>query len=181
MNTEASPSAAAATTISTITPDWNWVRQDWKRLLAFGFGSGLAPKAPGTFGTLAAIPLYWLLYATQLPNIMIFALCVPLFALGVWVCDTTGKELGEEDFGGIVWDEIVAFILIQALIPTHWLAFPLAFVLFRFFDITKPFPIRLLERKTPGGLGVMLDDLLAAIYTLMAFYAIWYPCSLAFR
>lgn len=149
------------------------------RLLAFGFGSGLSRRAPGTMGTVFAIPLYILLQSF-LPWIVIFALTVPLFALGTWICDQVSQELGVEDHGGIVWDEIVAFLLVLSLVFNHRMS-PLvmvisllsAFILFRFFDIVKPFPIRTLERRIPGGLGIMADDLFAAIYTLIVFHIGW--------
>lgn len=173
-------SDAQDTTISQPRiPDWNWVRRDWRRLLAFGFGSGLAAHAPGTWGTLVALPLFLLLQAF-FPSIFIFALTIPLFLLGVWVCDQVSRELGVDDHGGIVWDEIVAFLLVLSLVFNRnmvwWqalLACLLAFGLFRLFDIVKPFPIRILEKRVPGGLGIMLDDIFAAIYALLAFHLLW--------
>jgi phosphatidylglycerophosphatase A len=117
-------------------------------------------------GTLLAWPIGWLLLAALAPA-EVLALVAVLFAVGVWCCGATGRDLGIADHGAMVWDEIVAFLLILALIPAHpaWQA--AGFVLFRFFDIAKPPPIRWLERQLRGGLGVMLDDLLAAGYALL--------------
>lgn len=172
----------ASTTSAPVIPDWRWICSDWRRFLAFGFGSGLSKKAPGTMGTLVAIPLYWLM---QLPPqgvfIVIFALTIPLFILGVWICNVVSRDLGVDDHGGIVWDEIVAFLMVLSLVFNRHYSFGMtlvagvfAFVLFRFFDITKPFPIRTLEQRIPGGFGVMVDDVFAAIYTLIVFKLTWF-------
>lgn len=137
------------------------------RVLAFGFGAGLAPFAPGTVGTLVAFPLWWVLIQF-LPAWAILALIVPLFALGVWACGITGRDLGIPDHGSMVWDEVVAFLLILAVLTPPepaWLA--AAFFLFRFFDVVKPPPIRQVEKRFRGGFGVMIDDILAAGYTLL--------------
>ena len=134
--------------------------------LAFGFGVGLSPVAPGTFGTLLAFPIYaWLL-----PRIgdQAFAALLPvLFLLGVWACQVTGKRLGVHDHGGMVWDETVAFLIVLYFTPASlaWQAF--AFLVFRLFDIAKPAPIRHFDRTIRNGLGVMFDDVLAAFYTLL--------------
>jgi len=138
--------------------------------VAFGFGAGLAPFAPGTFGTLLAIPLWWLFVEGHAPALL-FALIAALFAAGVWACELTGRHLGVADHGAMVWDEVVAFLLVLALLPegTGWLV--AAFLLFRFFDIVKPPPIRDCERRFKGGFGVMFDDLVAAGYTLLVLAA----------
>jgi phosphatidylglycerophosphatase A len=133
-----------------------------------GFGVGLIRFAPGTFGTLAAIPLYWAL-ALVLPPLAIAFLAIPLFFLGVWACDRTGRDLGVEDHGAMVFDEIVAFLPLAAVASAHWSFQAIAFLLFRLFDIWKPFPIRMLERRVRGGLGVMLDDVAAAAYAYFFF------------
>jgi phosphatidylglycerophosphatase A len=133
-----------------------------------GFGVGLIRFAPGTFGTLAAIPLYWAL-ALVLPPLAIAFLAIPLFFLGVWACDRTGRDLGVEDHGAMVFDEIVAFLPLAAVASAHWSFQAIAFLLFRLFDIWKPFPIRILERRVRGGLGVMLDDVAAAAYAYFFF------------
>lgn len=135
--------------------------------IALGFGAGLSPFAPGTVGTLVAWPLGWYIA----PSVLAAAIA-PLFALGIWACAVTGRDLGVADHRAMVWDEIVAFLLVLALVPRA-LGWQLAaFVLFRFFDIAKPPPIRALERRYHGGFGVMLDDLLAAGYTLLVLAAV---------
>ena len=135
-------------------------------IIAFAFGAGLSPKAPGTVGTLAA----WAVGSVFLRHFSPLALAscsVPLFFLGVWACGATGRHLGVPDHGAIVWDEVVAFLFVLSVIPVelHWQA--AAFVLFRAFDIAKPPPIRAFERRWQNGLGVMFDDLLAAAYSLL--------------
>lgn len=139
---------------------------NWKNpihLLAFGLGSGTAPKAPGTFGTLAAVPLYLLMQ--PLTPWVYLLLVILLFALGVWLCDRTSRDLGVHDHGGIVWDEWVGLLVTLWLAPAGigWLV--TGFVLFRFFDILKPWPIGWLDRQVGGGWGIMLDDLLAGLYS----------------
>ncbi|MGQ5523299.1 phosphatidylglycerophosphatase A family protein [Chitinimonas sp. PSY-7] len=143
-------------------PDLRLLFSHPAHFLSLGFGSGLAPKAPGTFGSLAAIPFY-LLLAHWLSPVEIALLAIPLFVLGIGVCDKTGKALGVSDHGSIVWDEIVAMLPLLALVPQNWLGYTLAFAIFRLFDIWKPWPIRWFDARVKGGLGVMLDDALAAI------------------
>ena len=134
--------------------------------IALGFGAGLSPFAPGTVGTLVAWPLGW--YASSvMPPALIAAAIAPLFALGIWACALTGRHLGVADHRAMVWDEIVAFLLVLAIVPRTFAWQLAAFVLFRFFDIAKPPPIRALERRYHGGFGVMFDDLIAAGYTLL--------------
>ena len=141
-------------------------------LLAFGFGSGLAPKAPGTIGTLAAIPLYLLL--AKLPLIG-YALVVLLsFMVGCWLCGEAAKRLGVHDFGGIVWDEFVGYWITMFAAPAGWLWIALGFVLFRLFDIWKPWPIRTADKQVQGGLGIMLDDVLAGLYAWLCLQALAY-------
>jgi phosphatidylglycerophosphatase A len=147
-------------------PGWRFLLSHPAHFISFGLGSGLARKAPGTFGTFAAFPLYWFL-APQLSDVQFILMLVLSFAIGVWVCDKTGKALGEADYGGIVWDEIVSFMLVLFFTPPGWYWSLLAFVLFRFFDIFKPQPIRYFDSNWHGGLGVMFDDLLAAGYSLL--------------
>ncbi len=149
-----------------VKPGWRFLFSHPAHLLAFGFGSGLARKAPGTFGTLVAFPMYWYL-APRLSDDQFVLMLVLAFAIGVRVCGKTGKALGEADYGGIVWDEIVAFMLVLFFTPPGWYWSLLAFVLFRFFDIVKPPPIRYFDKNWHGGLGVMFDDLLAAGYSLL--------------
>ena len=157
-----------ADTITSPLPDARFLVAHPAHFIALGFGSGLAPKAPGTFGTLAAVALYWLL-ALVLPPLVIAFLAIPLFFLGVWACGVTGRHLGVQDHGAMVWDEIVAFLPLAALASASLALQLVAFLLFRLFDIWKPYPIRQVEARVKGGLGVMVDDLIAAAYAYVAF------------
>ena len=134
--------------------------------IALGFGAGLSRFAPGTAGTLVAFPLWWAFGGGYEP-LALFAFLALLFGAGVWACELTGRHLGVADHGAMCWDEIVAFLLILAIVPQDpwWQA--AAFFLFRAFDVVKPPPIRQLEMRFKGGFGVMFDDLLAAGYTLL--------------
>ncbi len=129
--------------------------------IAFGFGSGLLPRAPGTWGTLAAIPIYW--FIAQYSNFFYLCFSLIAFLLGVWASNKVCRELGIHDYSGIVWDEVVGFLLTMFMAPKGVLWIIIGFFLFRFFDIWKPQPIRLIDKRVKGGLGVMLDDVLAAI------------------
>ncbi len=130
--------------------------------LAFGFGSGLAKKAPGTFGTLAAVPLYMILIQA---NAYIYgAVAIVCSVLGIWICGIAADKLGEHDFGGIVWDEIAGFLITMWFVAFSWQNLILGFVLFRLFDIIKPWPIRWIDRQIAGGFGIMLDDVIAAVF-----------------
>jgi len=149
-----------------LKPDWRLLLSHPAHFFSLGFGSGLMPKGPGTAGTLVAFPLYWYL-APRLNDYNFILLLVAAFVIGVWICDKTGRALGVEDHGGIVWDEIVAFLLVLFFTPDGIAWQILAFVLFRFFDIVKPQPIRHFDRNLHGGLGVMFDDILAAAYALL--------------
>lgn len=139
-------------------------------LIAFGFGAGLAPTAPGTFGSLLGWALGWGLGALH-PG-AVLAAAVVCFAIGVWACDVTGRHLGVADHGGMVWDEVAAFLLIIAIVPRELVWQLAAFGAFRFFDIAKPPPIRHFERRYSGGFGVMFDDVVAAAYVLLLLAAI---------
>jgi len=153
---------------STISDAMTKTKPNWRNpihLLAFGLGSGAAPKAPGTFGTLAAIPLYWLLQPLAPINYLLVT--VVLFFVGIWLCDKTSRDLGVHDHGGIVWDEWVGFLITMWLAPTGWGWLLLGFLLFRVFDILKPWPIGWLDKKVAGGLGIMLDDVLAGIFAFL--------------
>jgi phosphatidylglycerophosphatase A len=132
--------------------------------VAFGFGSGLSRHAPGTVGTVAAIPFAILL--KSLPTVWFWLLLVGLFLVGIHLCDVSSRRLGQHDPGGIVWDEMVAYWLTVAFLPLSWPWWLAAFVLFRFFDILKPWPNRQLEKQFSGGLGIMLDDIAAAAYSM---------------
>ena len=141
-------------------------------LFAFGLGSGLAPKAPGTFGTLAALPFWWL-FLNGVPTLPYIAVLVSGFAFGVWICEQTSRDLGVHDHGGIVWDEWIGVWLTLLWLPQggglwHDLAWITAgFVAFRFFDILKPWPIRWLDKKVGGGFGIMIDDIIAGLFALI--------------
>ena len=130
--------------------------------LAFGFGSGLAKKAPGTCGTVAAIPVYWLFM--QAGGVAYSLLTVVATMIGIWFCGNAADKLGEHDFGGIVWDEIAGFLITMWLVPMNWKTVLAGFLLFRLFDIVKPWPIKWIDQKVQGGFGIMLDDVLAAIF-----------------
>ncbi len=138
--------------------------------LAFGFGSGLARFAPGTFGTLAAIPLYLLM--VQLPWMVYALITLAAFWIGITICQKTSDDLQVHDFSGIVWDEFIGFWITMFLIPLQWQWLVLGFVLFRFFDIVKPWPIRWLDQKVGGGFGIMIDDVLAGVYAWIVLYII---------
>jgi phosphatidylglycerophosphatase A len=154
--------------MTTLRPDLKFLFAHPAHLIALGFGTGLAPKAPGTVGTLLGLPLFWLIavIAPDLPNRVI--LLIAAFLLGVWACGRTGRALGVADHGGMVWDEIAAFALVLLFTPAGWQWMALAFALFRLFDILKPWPIRLADTRLKGGFGVMFDDLLAALYAIAA-------------
>ncbi|MET0084850.1 MAG: phosphatidylglycerophosphatase A [Sedimenticola sp.] len=141
-------------------PDWT----NPVHLLAFGMGSGAAPKAPGTVGTLAAIPIY--LGVRHLDSVSYLLLVALLFVIGIWLCGRTSSDLGVHDHGGIVWDEWVGFLLALWLIPPGWMWLLAGFLLFRLFDILKPWPIGWLDRRVSGGFGIMLDDLIAGLFAL---------------
>lgn len=161
---------ARASTISG-RPDAAFLRKHPAHAIAMGFGAGLSPWAPGTAGTLLGWGLYALLSLALQPLVIAF-LAIPLFFLGVWACGVAGRNLGVEDHGAFVWDEVVAFLPLAALASASLALQALVFVLFRLFDIWKPFPIRQIEARVKGGFGVMLDDLLAASYAYGVFAVI---------
>jgi len=132
--------------------------------LAFGFGSGLSRFAPGTMGTVVAVPFAILL--KSLPAAWFWCALASLFLAGIYLCDVSSKRLGQHDPGGIVWDEMVAYWLTVAFLPNWWPWWLAAFVLFRAFDILKPWPISYIENRFGGGLGIMLDDIAAALYAM---------------
>lgn len=133
--------------------------------LAYGFGSGAIPVASGTFGTLAAIPIYLFMQDLSLAYYLLILALITL--VGVPLCHITARDMGVHDHPGIVWDEIAGYLLTMVAAPKGWLWIWLGFGLFRLFDIWKPWPIRWLDRQVHGGLGIMVDDTLAAIYALI--------------
>ena len=145
--------------------------------LALGFGSGLIPWAPGTWGTLAAIPLYLLLAQLSLPWYLLAVLLA--FAVGVYLCDVTARDAGVHDHPAIVWDEVVGYLITMAAVPLGWQWVLAGFVWFRVFDIVKPWPISLLDRYVKGGFGIMIDDVLAGLFALGAMHAlVWWVGTL---
>jgi len=134
--------------------------------VALGFGTGLSPLAPGTVGTALAVPLYAVLAYWLRPE-WVAASIVAFFLAGVWACGRTGRDLGVADHGGMNWDEVVAFLAVLLFTPPALAWQVAAFLAFRFFDVAKPPPIRQLDRTVKGGFGVMLDDVVAAFYTLV--------------
>ncbi|ENY73041.1 phosphatidylglycerophosphatase A [Aeromonas diversa CDC 2478-85] len=143
-------------------------------LLAVGFGSGLSTKAPGTMGTLAAIPLY--LWVSGLPTPWFIALLVFGFVAGIYICQAATDAIGMADHGGIVWDEIIGFGVTMIAAPAGWVWVVVGFALFRLFDVLKPWPISWFDRRIHGGLGIMLDDLIAGLFALacMQLLAHWW-------
>ncbi len=142
-------------------PTFKWSRPD--HVLALGFGAGLSPLAPGTAGTLVAIPLYWGLKSIH-PGLFLAAIALGL-VVGVYICSRVNHDLGQNDPPAIVWDEVVGYWIAMVGTPLTWQYVLAGFVLFRLFDIWKPGPIAWIERKAGGGLGVMLDDVLAGALT----------------
>lgn len=136
--------------------------------LAFGLGSGAVPVAPGTFGSVAALLLFWgtAMFAWGWPAYLFMLLAT--FLLGIWLCGRTASDIGVHDHGGIVWDEFVGLWITLFLAPAGWLWWITGFLLFRFFDVLKPWPIRWFDRRVPGGLGIMLDDVLAGLMAWIA-------------
>lgn len=138
--------------------------------LAFGFGSGAVPKAPGTAGTLVAVGIYLLLPPL---SALVYGLMLLLtFALGIYLCGKTAADLGVHDHGGIVWDEFVGYWITMFMAPAGWLWVLLGFGLFRLLDIVKPWPISWVDKELKGGLGIMLDDVLAGIMAALCIQAI---------
>lgn len=136
--------------------------RDPGHFLAFGLGSGCAPKAPGTWGTVVGMLLYWPMQ--DLPILWLWGVVVGAFLFGVWICGRASNALGVHDHGGIVWDEFVGYWLAMGLAPVGWVWMLYGFVLFRVFDIWKPCPIRVLDKRVSGGFGIMIDDVLAGVY-----------------
>ncbi|AAZ24993.1 MULTISPECIES: phosphatidylglycerophosphatase A family protein [Colwellia] len=134
------------------------------QFLALGFGSGLAPKAPGTFGTLAAVPLFLLMSGLSplLYGSLVFIVCIA----GIYICGKAASDVGVHDHGAIVWDEFAGFFITMFMIPVSWQSVLVGFILFRIFDIAKPWPISVADKKLTGGFGIMFDDVLAGLFAL---------------
>ena len=130
-------------------------------LLALGFGSGAAPKAPGTCGTLVAVLIYWPLSQLSPEHYLLMLLVTSV--MGIYICGQTAKDLGVHDHGSIVWDEFVGFWITMFAAPVGWVGVVVGFVLFRFFDIIKPWPISWIDKNITGGFGIMLDDVIAGV------------------
>ena len=138
------------------------------QFLAFGFGSGLSPRAPGTAGTLVAIPLY-LLFAEW--SLLQYTLLVLVSAvLGVWICGAASRQLQVHDHPGIVWDEFVGYWITMWAVPVDWVWIIAGFVVFRVYDIVKPWPVNVLDRKVGGGFGIMIDDVLAGVMACLTLH-----------
>ncbi len=146
------------------------VFRDPVQFLAFGFGTGLAPRAPGTFGTLPGLLLGWLCASLELE----WRLAIGAFLIiaGVWICGEAARRIGVHDHPGIVWDEIAGMYMTVQMLPAEIGPYAMAFIAFRVFDIWKPWPIRDLDHRLAGGTGIMLDDLVAALYAV-AFLSAW--------
>lgn len=156
--------------MSIHTPSFKALLANPIHLMAFGFGSGLAKKAPGTMGTLAAIPLYYAMLA--LPSPAYLAVLVIICLSGIWICGQTANDIGVHDHGGIVWDEFAGFLLTMLWVSPSWQNTLLGFALFRLFDIVKPWPINRIDRELKGGLGIMVDDLVAGLMAALCLYGI---------
>lgn len=137
-------------------------------LLAVGFGSGLAPVSPGTFGTLAAVPFYLAFVYSPMWVFWLFTLATCL--VGPYICGKAADDIGVHDHKAIVWDEFAGFFITMCLVPFSWMNVAVGFVLFRFFDIIKPWPISWLDKHVHGGLGIMADDILAGIFSAISLY-----------
>ena len=150
------------------TPRSIW--RDPVHFLAFGFGAGAVPKAPGTAGTVVAVVLYIPLAELSLPLYSLFL--VTGFILGIWLCGRTAAEIGVHDHGGIVWDEFVGYWLTMFMAPAGWVWILAGFVFFRLFDILKPWPVKWVDSRVKGGLGIMLDDVIAGIIAALCIQAV---------
>ena len=138
--------------------------------LALGFGSGLSPKAPGTMGTIAAIPVFLLMASFPLVNYLAVVGVMSMF--GIYICGKAASDAGVHDHGAIVWDEIVGFVITMTLVPVSWISVLVGFILFRIFDIFKPWPISWLDKNCHDGLGIMADDILAGVAACLCMHAL---------
>lgn len=142
----------------------------WMHFLAFGFGSGALPKAPGTFGTLAALPFLALLSPLSVPLYLLVLLVALVF--GCYLCDRVSHDMGVHDHGGIVWDEFVGVWIVFVAVPLNLWTIIAGFLLFRFFDVIKPWPISWLDKRVAGGVGIMIDDVIAGVFAWVLMQAL---------
>jgi phosphatidylglycerophosphatase A len=149
------------------------LKNPW-HFLAVGFGSGLSPVVPGTMGTLASVPLYFLL--VQLPLSLYLVVVLASCIVGVKICQITSDDMGTHDHGSIVWDEFAGFWITMSLVPmmnlpvTDWRWVAAGFILFRFFDMVKPWPIGWLDKRVHGGMGIMIDDIVAGVMAAISLF-----------
>jgi phosphatidylglycerophosphatase A len=151
----------------------NMPASSWKKpihILAFGFGAGASPKAPGTMGTLIAIPIFLLI--AELPLWMYLALVLIVCIAGIYICDRCAKDLQVHDHSGIVWDEIAGFLITMIAVPVNLWTLLLGFFLFRLFDIWKPWPIAYFDRQVKGGFGIMMDDVIAGLFSWVILFSL---------
>ncbi|RCU45242.1 phosphatidylglycerophosphatase A [Corallincola holothuriorum] len=153
-------------------PEGRFNLKDPVHILACGFGLGLAKKAPGTWGTLAAFPFYFVLL--QFPDWVYLLATAVMAVVGIWICGKTSEDMGVHDHGGIVWDEVVGMLITLFWVPVEWPWILAAFVAFRFFDILKPWPIRWLDKQVDGGFGIMIDDVIAGLFGLAVMHLALY-------
>ena len=156
--------------MSSKTPSFKQLLSNPVQMLAFGFGSGLSKKAPGTMGTLVAIPFYY--YLSQSFEYLYLPVLVLVIVSGVWICGKAANDIGVHDHGGIVWDEIAGYLLTMYWVSFSWQNVIFGFILFRLFDIAKPWPINWLDSKVKGGFGIMVDDLLAGLMSAACLYGV---------
>lgn len=140
--------------------------------IAFGLGTGASPYAPGTVGTLLGLPLVWLMAGLSV-WVYLF-ITVALYFFGVWACEKTSNDIGVHDHAGIVIDEVVGYLITMIWVPVNFWTLLIGFLLFRFFDVVKPWPIRWLDKKVKGGTGIMIDDVLAGVFALIMMQLIIY-------
>jgi len=145
----------------------------WRNPIHFkpcGFGTGAAAYAKGTWGTLVGIPFYIMM--SDLSPLMYIAICFVMYVFGVWLCGRTAQDFNVHDHPGIVWDEVVGYLVTMIAVPFAWHWVILGFILFRIFDIAKPWPIKAIDRGVEGGTGIMLDDVLAGLFALAIMHAV---------
>lgn len=142
-------------------------RQKIEHFIAVGFGLGLLPKAPGTWGTLAGVILYLLLLPFSFSIYLVIVTVA--FIFGCWLCEKVAKQMNLYDHASVVWDEVVGYCVAMIGAPKHWISVIMGFILFRLFDIMKPWPIRWVDQHVKSGFGMMLDDVLAGLFVCIIF------------